>query len=234
MFSLYSTPLWFHGFDIIFEAIGLIICLLIAGYSYKLYKRTNESRFAYFSLAFISLSVGFIFKAITSAVLYFIAVREVAAMVLAPVAGEGLIFADLLYRSAFFIEMAAFLGAFLLLFFISQKARERLRAWHEISQIVLFIYLLILISAVANFKYFVFYLTSVVLLALITLNYYKNYLNSQNKNTLYVMYGFLFLLLGNLLFIFVFIDDDAYVVGEILQLVGFLVLLMTYRRITKK
>ncbi len=234
MFSLYTTPDWFHGFDIIFDTIGLLICLLIAGYSYKLFRRTKENRLGYFSLAFVLMSIGFLFKAATSAILYFSPVRDVAATLLAPVAGQELVFADLLYRGAFFVQMTTTLGALLLIFFISQKARERLHKWHEVSQIALFVYLVLLISAVSNFQYFVFYLTSSVLLGLITLNYYKNYLNTQNKNAMQVMIGFIFLLLGNLLFIFVFVNGDSYVAGEVLQLLGFLILLMTYRRITKK
>jgi len=86
---------------------------------------------------------------------------------------------------------------------------------------------------VSNFKYFVFYLTSAVLLGLITLNYYKNYLNSQNQNAFRVMTAFLIMLLGNLFFIFVFLVEEFYVIGEVLLLAGFLVLLYTYYKITQ-
>ena len=234
MLSLYTTPLWFQGYDIIVDSIGLLIALLIAAYSFKIFRATHENRFGFFSLAFILISLGFLFKTITSAILYFGPIRDVAATVLAPVAGQELAFADLLYRGAFFVQMLTILTAWLLIFFISQKARERLHKWHEVSQIALFVYLVLLITIVSNFQFFVFYLTSTVVLSLTVLNYYKNYLNTQKNSTKQVMTAFLFLLAGNILFIFVFLKDTFYVAAEILQLIGFLILLVTYRKITKK
>ena len=104
---------------------------------------------------------------------------------------------------------------------------------HEVTQIALFIYLILLISIVANFKYFVYYLTASVLLGLIVLNYYKNYLNTNNKNAFKVMIAFMFILLSNLLLVFVFFIPGVYVVGELIMLLGFLLLLHTYRSVTK-
>ena len=131
------------------------------------------------------------------------------------------------------MEMFPMLGAWLLIFFISQKSRERLHKLHEVTQIALFIYLILLISIVANFKYFVYYLTASVLLGLIVLNYYKNYLNTGNKNALKVMIAFMLILLSNLLLVFVFLVPGVYVFGEIILLLGFLFLLHTYRSVTK-
>ena len=171
-------------------------------------------------------------KVFTSSLLYFTPIRDVAADVLRPIAGPRLSFSELYYRSAFFVQMVSMLGAWLLIFFISQKSRARLHKFYEVSQIALFIYLVLLISFVANFKYFVFYLTSSVLLGLIVLNYYKNYLNTnKNKYAWLVMFSFFFILIGNISFVFVFLMRGLYAVGEILLLLGFLMLLYTYRKI---
>ncbi len=235
MLSLFNTPNWFHGYDLILDSIGLLIALLIAGYSYRIYRINRENRYMYFSLAFLSVALSFMFKVASSAVLYFTSVREITADVLMPLAGPELQFSALLYRGAFFMQMLLMLGAWLLIFFISQKARARLHKFYEVSQITLFIYLVVLISIVSNFKYFVFYLTGSVLLGLIVLNLYKNFLNTnRNQNAFRVMAAFLFLLAGNILFIFIFIHEGLYVAAEILQLVGFLILLYTYRRVTKR
>jgi len=91
----------------------------------------------------------------------------------------------------------------------------------------------LLISIVSNFTFFVFYLTSMVLLSLIVLNYYKNYLNNGNKNTLQIM-AFLLMLLGNVFFVFVFLWSGLYFFGEVLLLAGFLVLLLTYTKVVAK
>ncbi len=208
---------------------------MIAFYSYKIFRFSKENKFVYFSLAFVLVALGLGFKMFTSSVLYFFPLRESVAIVLKPVMGGGLTLADLFYRAAFFMQMSVMLSAWLLIFFISQKSRERLKKYHEISQIALFIYLILLISIVANFRYFIFYLTSAVILGMTVLNYYKNYLNSKrNKNSFRVMLSFLFILFSNIIFIFVSFYDKLYIVGEVIMLIGFLLLLSTYRRITKK
>jgi len=234
MFRLFYTPTWFNGWDIVFDAVGLLVALLIAGYSWRVYRLHKENKLAYFSLAFVSIAVSFAVKVFTSAILYFKPVRDVTAVVLNPITGPSLQFADLFYRSAFFLQMLAMLCALLLIFFISQKSRSRLKKYYEVSQIGLFVYLVLLISIVSNFQYFVFYLTSTVLLSLIVLNYYKNYLNAdKNKNTHKVMLSFLLMLLGNIFFVFVFFHNGFYVIGEVLVLLGFLLLLKTYGRIKR-
>ena len=234
MYQLFYTPSWFNGFDLAFELIGLVITLLIAGYSWKVYQLSKENRFAYFSLAFVMVALGLVSKVFTSSVLYFIPVRDVVADVLVPVMGGTLNYSDLFYRAAFFGQMVLMLGAWLLIFFISQKSRERLRKYHEVSQLALFVYLILLISVVSNFKYSVFYLTSAVILGMTTLNYYKNYLNTNgNKKAFLVMLAFLFILFSNICYIFVFIWSSFYVLGEVFLLVGFLLLLYAYRQISK-
>jgi len=234
MFRLFNTPVWFHGWDILVEAVILLVVLLIAAYSWRIYKFNHENRFAYFSLAFIFLALGLLFEMLTSGIVYFTPVRDVAADVLRPVAGPRLVFSGLLYRGGFFLQMAPILGAWLLIFFISQKPRERLRKFYELSQIALFVYLILLISIVSNFKYFVFYLTSAVLLGLIVLNYYKNYLENNNQHTYRIMLAFLLILASNILLVFVFLVPSLYVLGEIVALAGFLLLLYTYNSITAR
>jgi len=205
MYRLFFTPGWFNGWDIIFDAVGLLITLLIAAYSWRMYRVNGDNKFAYFSFAFLLVGLSFLAKIVTSGILYYTPVRDVAADVLRPVAGQRLELSQLFYRAGFFLQMVTMLGGWLLIFFISQKSRARLRKFHEVTQIALFLYLVLLISVVSNFKYFVFYLTIGVLLGLIVLNYYKNYLNTnRNANAYKVMLSFLFILIGNFFFIFVF------------------------------
>lgn len=235
MYQLFFTPEWFNGFDLIFEGIGLIVALLIAAYSWRVYRISHENKFSYLSVAFLLLSVGLFFKMFTHGVLYFTPVRDSVMTVLKPTLGNHLKFSDLYYRGAFFIQMASMLGGWLLIFFVSQKSRSRLNKYYEVSQIALFLYLILLISFVANFSYFVFYLTSAVIIGLTVLNYYKNYLNTnRNRNAFKVMISFLFILLSNIFFVFVFLFDSFYVLGELFLLVGFLILLSVYSQIKRR
>jgi len=234
MYQLFFTPAWFNGFDLVFDIIGLVIALLIAAYSWRVYRISGENKFAYFSFAFLLLAGGLLFKSFTHSVLYFTPLRDSVTEVLKPALGSKLKFSDLYYRAAFFLQMALMLGGWLLIFFISQKSRQRLTKYYEVSQMALFLYLILLISIVANFNYFVFYLTSAVILGMTVLNYYKNYLNtSRNENAFRVMMSFIFILIGNLFFIFVFIFESFYVFGEVFMLIGFLLLLSAYSKAKK-
>jgi hypothetical protein len=235
MFSLFATPEWFNGIDLIFNIVVLLIALFIAGYSWRVYKISKENKFAYFSFAFVLIGLAFLAKVVTFANLYFRPVRETVYQVLLPVTHGQVVFMDLFYRLGFITQMACMLGALLLIFLVSQKSRQRLHRFHEISQIGLFVYLIGLISILATFKYFVFPLTSAVLLSLIVLNYYKNYLNSnKNKNSYYVMVAFLLLLLSQLFFIFVHINNGAYFFAEVFLLMGFLLILKVYGKVTRR
>ena len=238
MYQLFFTPEWFHGLDLIFDGLTLVIALLISGYSWKVYKLSRERKFGYFSLAFVLVAFGLLLKSITHGMLYFTSIRDIAANVLMPIVSGSVSqiqYSDLIYRSSFFLQMASMLSAWLLIFFISQKARNRLKEFYEVVQIALFLYFILLISFVSNFKYFVFYLTSAVILGMIVLNYYKNYLNSnKNNNAWKVMAAFMLILLSNIFFVFVFLFESFYVIGEVLMLLGFLLLLYTYRKIVSR
>ncbi len=235
MFQLFFTPTWFHGWDLVFQALSVLVALLIAAYSWRIYQVHREGKYGYFSFAFLMIAFGLLMQILTSGVVYFTPIRDVAAEVLRPVAGESLQYSSLLYRLGFFLQMAPLLGGWLLIFLVSQKSRARLTKFYEVAQIALFIYLIMLISFVANFKYFVFYLTSAVILGLVALNYYKNYLNTnRNKNAFWVMISFLLILLGNLFFVFVFAMKGLYVVGQLFLLAGFLLLLYIYMKVVRR
>ncbi len=234
MFRLFFTPGWFNGYDLLFNSIGLVVALLIAAYSWRIYRFHQENKFMYFSLAFLLVSVSLAFKIFTSGVLYYYPVRETVYQVIGPAAGPGLKYSALFYRAGFFFQMASMLLAWLLIFLVSQKSRARLTKFYEVSQIGLFVYLLLVVSVISNFNYKVFYLTSSVLLSLIVLNFYKNYITTRKTSTLKVMSAFLFILAGNLISVFVFLQNGSYVVGEVLTLMGFLILLQTYRQVMRR
>jgi len=54
-----------------------------------------------------------------------------------------------------------------------------------------------------------------------------------NANAYKVMLSFLFILVGNFFFIFVFLAQSFYVIGELFLLLGFLLLLSTYRKVVR-
>ena len=232
--QLFNTPLWFNGLDLIFASVVFIIALLIAAYSWRVYNITREKRFSYFSLAFILISLSLLVQVITSSAVYFEDVRVAADTILRQAIGADREYSTLFYHAGFFLEMASLLGGLLLIYLISQKARERLKKFDELTQMALFVYLILLISFVASFKYVVFYLTGAVLLGLIVLNYYRAYLTTEKRNTYLVMSAFLMLFMSYISFILIVFLPEFYIIGQLFQLLGFMVLLYTYNKITRR
>ena len=72
-----------------------------------------------------------------------------------------------------------------------------------------------------------------MLLSLIVLNYYKNYLNNANPRTFRIMLAFVFILVSYLFFTFIFLLPGLYVVGQLFLLTGFSLLLYTYHSIIR-
>ncbi len=234
MFTLFETPAWFAGFDLALDAVAFLITLVISSYSFRLFRLSQNRKYGYFSLAFALMSLAFLFKLVTYAIVYSSASQVVAATTIATVAGldgVNLSLRNLLYRFGFFVQMAATLGSLLLLFLISQTSRDRLKKFYEVSQIALFSYFVVLLSIVSTFKYFVFYLTSFVLLALIVLNYYQNYLRRKTRNAKLVMWAFICLFIAQFFFIFVFSADWFYFIAEIFTILGFAIIAYVYMHV---
>lgn len=237
MFTLFETPAWFAGFDLALDTIAFLITLIISAYSYKLYKLCKNNKFGYFGFAFALMSLAFLVKIVTYTVVYFSTPQIVAGEIVSVVTGlqsVDITFRDLLYRLGFFIQMAANLGALLLLYLVSQKSRDRLKKFYELSQIALFTYFVFLISVVSTFKYTVFYLTSLVLLALIVLNYYQNYLISRSQNSKNVLTAFIFLLIAQVFFVFIFAANWFYFVAEIFTIISFAIIAYVYVKVTRR
>ena len=234
MFTLFETPVWFAGFDLALDTVAFLIALVISSYSFKLFRLSSNRKFGYFSLAFGLMSIGLLFKLATYAVIYSSTSQFVAATTIEVVTGMNgvdLSMRNLLYRFGFFVQMAATLGSLLLLYLVSQKSRDRLKQFYEISQISLFTYFVLFVSVVATFKFFVFYLTSMILLALIVLNYYQNYLQKRSTNSWRVLVAFSCLLCAQLFFVLIMASSWSYFVAEILTIISFGIIAKVYMEV---
>jgi hypothetical protein len=79
----------------------------------------------------------------------------------------------------------------------------------------------------------VFHFTSFVLLALICWELWKGINKRKTVNGTLLLWSFGIIALSQLLFIFLLYNEMAYVGGEIVQLVGYLLLLVTFVRVLR-
>ena len=226
--SYVFSPKWFYGFDSIIELIAIIACVLLVYYSYRCFKLTKENKYLYFSTAFLSLTFAFISKIIGTLAIYKPAITRSAV-------GSSI---HQTFRSltpsginsiAFIVYIFFILLGFMILFLIISKL-----TWKNQRVIVLLAYFVFLATWISVIHYQLFYATSFVILLLIAYSYYQNYKEIKSTNAMLVLIAFGILLASQAFFVFVIYSKTIYVLAELIQLLGFICLLIPFILIFKK
>ena len=155
-------PKWFYGFDSVIEGIAIIVSILLVYYSYKCFKLTKEKRYLYFSAAFLSLTFAFIVKIAGTLTIY---MPEITRTSLGSSIHKTFTTLTPYNINAFALIAHYFfmLIGFMILFLIISKL-----TWKNQRVFVLLIYFAFLATWMSIIHYQIFYLTSFVLLLLIT------------------------------------------------------------------
>ena len=221
-------PEWFYGFDSIIELIAIIVSVLLVYYSYKCFKLTKENKYLYFSTAFLSLTVAFIAKILGTLTIYRPTITRTTL-------GSTIhqTFTSMTPYSINAIAFIVFIFFTLLGFMILFLIISRLR-WNNQRVIALLLYFVFLATWISVIHYQLFYLTTFVLLLLVTYSYYKNYLEIRSEKARFVAIAFGILLISQAFFIFVIYSEIIYVLAELLQLMAFIYLLIPFILIFKK
>jgi len=226
--SYVFSPEWFYGFDSVIESIAIIVSVLLVYYSYKCFKLTKENKYLYFSTAFLSLTFAFIAKIIGTLAIYKPTITRSAL-------GSSIhqTFTSLtpynINALAFIVYIFFMLLGFMILFLIISRLR-----WKNQRVIALLLYFVFLATWIGVIHYQLFYLTSFVLLLLITYSYYQNYKEIKSENARFVVIAFGILLVSQAFFVFVIYSRIIYVLAELIQLLGFVYLLIPFILIFKK
>lgn len=226
--SYVFSPKWFYGFDSVIELIAVIVSILLVYYSYKCYKLTSENKYLYFSAAFLSLMLAFTAKIIGTLAIYKPAITRSQLGSTIHQAFTGLT-PYTINAVAFIVYMFFMLLGFMILFLIISKLR-----WQNQRVLALFAYFVFLATWISIVHYQLFYLTSFVLLLLITHSYYQNYMEIKGEKAKFVLTAFAILLVSQAFFIFVIYSRIIYVMAELIQLLGFMYLLIPFILIFKK
>ncbi|MBI2208623.1 hypothetical protein HYU50_03940 [Candidatus Woesearchaeota archaeon] len=226
--SYVFSPNWFYGFDSIIELIAILVSILLVYYSYKCFKLTKEKKYLYFSAAFLSLTFGFIAKIIGTLAIYKPSITRTALGSSIHEAFTGLtpynINAIALVMHFFFMLLG-----FMILFLIISRL-----TWKNQRVIALLVYFVFIATWLSIIHYQLFYFTSFVLLSLITYSYYQNYREVKSKKAGFVTIAFGILLISQAFFVFVIYSRIVYVLAELIQLLGFVYLLIPFILIFRK
>jgi hypothetical protein len=213
-------PEWFYSIESIFETFSFIVTGIIAFYAYKLYKFSEKKNYLYFSLSFIILSFGFLFKVLTHLVIHLKLFEhyDLGTITISATTFNNLsliyIFGHLIAR---FLILLGFLGIYMVIYKKNCK-----------KDIFFMSYLMAIVAIIGHYKHILFYFTLAILLGLIVAHYYSSFRKKGANAILLVGSSFFFLLLSNVFFIALDFGENIYVLGEVVQLAGFLLLLGSY------
>ena len=96
---------------------------------------------------------------------------------------------------------------------------------------MLALYFIILSALVSITSTYFFHITVLILLIFITINYYNVYRENKNINTKILIFGFIILIIGEILFSVTNPQSIAFIFANIIELIGYSVLLVLIIRI---
>jgi len=206
MTSLYLIPRWFFGYDIALELLFAVITMAVAVYSFKVYKiarepgcRTLGTGFLFISLAHIlwsgiNLSVSSAFNTATRTV----SLEKLSTIGFIGVSGY---------------VMLSILGLAMVLYTTLPQRSQR--TFSIVASLAL------IVPIFASYKALAFYFVSSLLLLFIVFHYGSRFVRAPKKSDPLVLIGFIFIFLGTLDFTLATLNYNHYVLGHVLQFIGY-------------
>ena len=222
MIELVYSPKWFFGKDIAIDVVSLIVLVLIGLFALKYYSINKKKKsYFYLALSFFVLGIAFLCKIMTNFTIYYIdtQIRQVGFLVFTV---HTLKSTDVLFFLGLLLyRVLTLIGLYILylIYFHNKQPRS--------TTFIIFL-LLVLLTYFTLDACFVFHLVSFLLLIFITRQYFINYKKNKRGTTKLLAYSFALIALSQLLFLFLKMSYVTYVAGEILQLVGYCILLFTF------
>jgi hypothetical protein len=213
MESIIHSPAWFFGIDSIFAFITFLVTIAIGLYSYKIYKLLKDKKYFYFALAFLFIAFSFITQAVVITLIALEILRLQDLFALIPTI-------YIIKNLGFLAYSALMVAAYMIILIISSKIKDR-----NIMSLLMILAVLGVLIGGANEMYNVFYVVSAILLGYIVKAYYSNYTKKKAKSAWFVLLSFSVIFIAQLFFIFYPLWPMFYVIGHIVQMIGYLILL---------
>lgn len=218
-YSCYG-PTWFFGCDIVLEFVFFIVSLLLAIFSFRMYKICNENKLKLFSLSFILISLSYLtqtvsnFILLTSHSMYTCNSFKTRDILLTDTVG---IFSHLLLMSI----------GLLLLAFMTFEIRKKSLFFMLVAMNVISLFL-------ARNVFVMFFWLTATYLVIISSHFIRNYIRVRQKHALIIALAFILFLIGNLDFAFSLKYPIFYAMAHVLQLFAYILILINFFYQVKK
>lgn len=223
--QLNPGPEWFSGVDFIVDLFGMIILLMIGIFAWKFYSINKNKKHLMMFISFVVLGASFVFKILTYYMLYLTKFN----LHIIEYFGQMVYYlepSNVYFSVSFILYSVLTLAGFYLLYTIYEPklpARTSL----------LIIFFLMVITLFTENAYLFLHLTAMILSGFVTLSLWKNYRQNRLGSTRCLALSFGILTISRIFFILANIFSPMYVIGEIVQSAGYVLLLITFIRIIK-
>src|SRR3989344_6838976 len=209
-----NGPTWFMGMDSVMQGLFVVVTLMIYFMSMKAYRFSKDPKYKHFGWGFAFISLA-----------YFILSVSNLAIVTAFYDGtvRGINFGNLFYLAHIFFTLVGYS----VLLLVSMKVRSKKLAVLMFAFISLFV--------LFSYQYYVkYHIVSLFLLFFIAYQFFENYQKRKSINSGLVFTSFYLLAISEILFLATVYMQLLYVVANVLQLIGYLAMLvMTVRVIAR-
>ena len=219
MENVFLSIVYPYNFILAINFFILLVSALISYQSYRNHHFLKIKSFKYFSWAFLSITLGYLFKILSSFTIVHKVVLELSEFSVTFFTNLDF-FQDIHVLSLIFHKFFILLG-FLILFLTLIKSNKR-------SEVFLTIYLTLMLLFLSIYIDVIFSLSLVVILVLLTSHFYKNQKKNKSRSSKLVFIAFSLITLGSIIQIHCSYYNPAHIWGEIFILGGFLVLLTNH------
>lgn len=224
MFGLVYFTHWFYEKDIIIDIFGTVVLILVLFYAWRFYKLNKEQRkYKYFIPAFGLLVLSFISKIIAHFTIYY-TTTETHQIGVITVTHQALKTSNALILWGLLLHRVLMIMALYFLYLVYSEKQSK-------TSIFLIGYLLLVVGYLSRSVYYIFQLTALVLLAIITKKIFEVYVKNKYYKTKLLLISFGVITLSCGIFMFLYIHPIMYVIAEVVQLFGYLILLFTFSRV---
>ncbi len=220
------SPSWFFGIDAALQLVSVVVAFVLAYASYRMYRLLKESSYLHFSLSFFLISLSYLVKIFSDLYVYNRLGEDVY-----PKLGIFLheftmiefvnIFGNLLHRFLLLL-------GFLVLIVVLLEIKDR-------RVITLLLYFIFIVSSFSMWSFLLFQTTLTMLAGTVAVYYVFEYIEKRKPLMLNSLIGFSLLFMAQISFMFTFFfERRMFVLGHVLQALGFIMLFITYMLVFKE
>lgn len=224
MVFTYFSPQWFRGTDIILEFSFFIFSLIIALFSYRIYKETSSRSVKYFGIGFLFISISNFIQTILNFIILYKLNNDSVYMMVDMMDYTQITQFEVLGLFSHMIFMTIGLS-----FLVYTTLKER-----GLKSLILILFLSLSGIIMSSNSLYLFYMFSTIFLGFILWHFVVNYINNKKIETFLVAIAFLFLFFGSFHFIISVNHQLFYAIGHILEFFSYVFILINLSIIRKK